>query len=79
VWKARRHVLGQPVGIVDLGDPLGEAERAGAEHLPVVDLLERLAVALLARDLADEDDQRRRVLERGVDADRRVARARARG
>jgi hypothetical protein len=73
------HVLGQPVGIVHLADPLGEAERARAEHLPVVDLLERLAVALLARHLADEDDQRRRVLERGVDADRRVARARSAG
>ena len=72
-------VLGQAVGVVHLGDPLGEAERAGAEHLPVVDFLEGLAVALLARHLADEDDERRRVLEGGVDADRGVARARAAG
>ena len=75
----RGHVLGQAVGVVDLADPLGEAERSGAEHLPVVDLLERLAVALVARDLADEQDQRRRVLERGVQADRGVARARPAG
>ena len=60
-----------------LADPLGQAERAGAEHLPVVDLLEGLAVALVARDLADEQDHRRRVLERGVHADRGVGRARA--
>jgi len=52
----------------DLADPLGE-------DLPVVDLLEGLAVALAARDLADEQDHRRRVLERRVQADRGVARA----
>jgi hypothetical protein len=40
---------------VHFADPLGEAERPGPEHLPVVDLLERLAVALAARDLADEE------------------------
>src|SRR5206468_7972078 len=58
-------------------DPLGEAERAGSEHVAVVDLLERLAVALAARHLADEQDHRRRILERRVHADCRVARARA--
>ncbi len=72
-----RDVLGQAVGVADLADPLGEAERAGAEHVRVVDFLERLAVALVARDLADEQHHRRRVLERGVQADRRVARARS--
>ena len=40
-------------------DPLGHAERARAEHLPVVDFLERLAVALVAGHLADEQDHRR--------------------
>src|SRR4030095_2323985 len=64
----------QPIGIVPPAAPLGEAERSRPEHLPVVDFLERLAVALAARDLADEQDHRRRVLERGVHADRRVAR-----
>ena len=68
-------VFGQAVGVVDLADPLGEAERSGTEHLPIVDLLERLAIALAARHLADEEDHRRRVLERGVQADRGVARA----
>ena len=72
-------VLGQTVGVVHLGDPLGEAERARAEHLPVVDFLEGLAVALLACHLADEDDEGRRILEGGVDADRGVARAGAAG
>ena len=79
VWKARATYSGSRSASCTSADPLGEAERAGAEHLPVVDLLERLAVALLARHLADEHDQRRRVLERGVDADRGVARARAAG
>ncbi len=60
-----------------LGDPLRETERAGAEHLAVIDFLERLAITLLARDLPDEQDHRRRVLERGVHADARVGRARA--
>ena len=63
-----RDVLRDPVGAVDLRDPL----RHRPEHPPVVDLLERLALLLVGRDLADEQDQRRRVLERGVHADRRV-------
>ena len=77
--EGARDVFGHAVRVVDLGDPLREAERAGAEHLAVVDFLERLAIALLARDLADEQDHRRRVLERGVHADARVGRARAAG
>ncbi len=40
-----------------------------AEHPPVVDFLERLAVGEIAADLADEDDHRRRILRRRVDAD----------
>ncbi len=49
--------------------------RKRAEHPAVVDLLERLALLLRRRDLPDEQDQRRRVLERGVHADRRLGRA----
>ena len=67
------HVLGGAVGAVDRGDPL----RHLPEHPPVVHLLERLALDEVGPDLADEEDHRRRVLERGVDADRRVGRARA--
>ena len=73
--EGARDVLRQPVRIVHLAHPLGEAQRSGSEHLPVVDLLERLAIALVAGDLADEQDHRRRVLERRVQADRGVARA----
>jgi hypothetical protein len=49
--------------------PLGHAQRAGAEHLAVVDLLEGLAVALVAGHLADEQHHRRAVLEGRVHAD----------
>ena len=54
-------------GLLDLHDPLGDL----AEHAPVVDLLERLALDLIARDLADEEHHRRRVLKRRVHADAR--------
>ena len=50
-----------------------------AEHAAVVDLLERLAFLLIRGDLADEQDQRRRVLERRMHADRGVGRARPAG
>src|SRR5439155_25493648 len=43
------------------------------EHLAEIDLLKGLAVDLMARDLADQHDHRRRILERGMDADRSVA------
>ncbi len=59
---AREH-LGDARGVVELERPL----RHRAEHGLVVELLEGLAPALRARDLADEQDQRRRVLARGVD------------
>ena len=48
-----------------------------AEHLLVVDLLERLAPAMPARHLADQQHERRGVLHRGVHAGRGVRRARA--
>ena len=79
VWKARADVLGQAVGVVHLADPLGHAQRAGAEHLAVVEFLERLAVALVAGHLADEQDHRRGVLEGGVHADAGIGRARPAG
>ena len=67
--------LGDAVGVVDLGRPLGQRAEGGA----VVDLLEGLAAAHRPGDLADEEDHRRRVLLRGVHADRGVGRARAAG
>ena len=59
------------LGHVDLRDPLGERRK----HLAEIDLLEGLAVDLVARHLADEHDHRRRVLKGGMDTDRRIARA----
>ena len=47
--EGARHVFRQAIGVVHFADPLGEAERPRPEHLPVVDLLERLAIALAAR------------------------------
>ena len=52
------HELGNPGRLVDLGDPL----RHAAEHPAVVDLLERVALAAAAVDLADEQDHRQAVL-----------------
>ena len=62
-------------GVVDLGHPFGHR----AVHAAEVDLLECLALHLVARHLADEQDHRRRILEGGVDADRGVGRAGAAG
>jgi hypothetical protein len=73
------HVFGQAVGVVHLAHPLGHAQRAGAEHLAVVQFLEGLAVALVAGHLADEQHQRRRILERGVHADAGIGRPRPAG
>ena len=61
--------LGDALGHVDLRHPFGERR----VHLAEIDLLEGLAVDLVARHLADQHDHRRRILERGVDADRGVA------
>ena len=68
------HVLRDPLDAVELPRRLRDA----AEDLRVVELLPRLAPAKRARHLADEQDHRRRVLLRGVDADRSLRRARAR-
>lgn len=67
--EGARHVLGDALDAVDLRGPLGDRP----EHLAVVDLLEALAVHRVARDLADEQDHRRGVLEGGVHADRGMA------
>ena len=61
--------------IVDLRRPFGHR----AEHGAVVEFLERLALAHVARHLADEHDERRRILARDVDAGRRVGGARPAG
>jgi hypothetical protein len=63
--------LGNPVDPIDLRDPFGHLP----EHAPVVDLLERLTLLLIRGDLADEQDQRRRVLECRVHAHRSMGRA----
>ena len=70
-----RHQLGDAGRIVDLGRPLGDR----AEHRAVVELLERLALAHFTRDLADEQDHRRRILARDVQAGRRIGGARPAG
>ena len=60
-----RDQLGDALDLVDLCDPLRER----AEHAAVVDLLERLALRVLARHLADEEEERRPVLVGRVHAD----------
>ena len=66
-----RDVLGNAVRAVDLRGPLAHL----AEHAAIVDLLEGLALDHVGADLADEQDDRRRVLVRRVHADRGVGRA----
>ena len=66
-----REELGDANGVVDLGRPFGLT----VEDPVDVHLLERLTATGAAGDLAHEQDHRRRVLERRVDADRRVRRA----
>ena len=70
-----RDQLGDRSGVVGGGDEL----RHLAEHARVVELLERLSAEVGARHLADEQDDRRRVLIGGVDPDRRVGGARRAG
>jgi len=67
--KALIDQLRNALGHFDLRDPLGEWR----EHLAKIHLLEGLAIDLMARDLAYQNQHRRRVLERGMDADRGVA------
>ena len=70
--KRTRNVFRQPLGLVHLGHPFGEA----LKHLDVVHLLKRIAVAVIPRHLPDEHDHRRRIVFRYVDAGRRVRRPR---
>ena len=63
------HEFGNAAGIVDLRHPFGEL----AEHAAIVDLLEGLALQRVARDLADEEDERRRILHRHMEAGAGVA------
>ena len=69
------HELGNPRGVVDLGDPLAER----AKHAPEIDLLKGLAFLDAARHLTHEEDHRGGILERHVDARRGIRRARAPG
>ena len=73
--EGARGELGDAGGIVDFRRPF----RQRGEHRPIVELLERLALAHLARDLAHEQDQRGGILPRDVDARRRVGGAGAAG
>ena len=66
-----RHVFRNTLRAIDLRRPFGNA----SIHAAIVDLLKRLAILKIAADLADENNERRRVLLRGVDADRRIRRA----
>ena len=71
--KGAGHIFGDAIGTVDLCHPFGER----AVHGPVIDLLERFAVALVGRHLPDEQDHRRRILKRHMDAGGRVGGARS--
>ncbi len=66
------HIFRDAARIIDLSYPF----RQGAEHLLVVNFLKRFAVEVVTRHLADEGDERRRILACRMDADARVRRAR---
>ena len=68
-------IFGNAGRVLDLGDPFGHL----TEHAAVVDFLERLALDLMAGDLADEQDHRRRILKRDMHPGGRVGRPRAAG
>ena len=68
-------MLGQAIGAIDVPRRLGEA----AERACVVDLLPGLTALERPRHVPDEQDQRRRVLHRGMHADGRLGRPRAAG
>ena len=75
--KGARHVFGQALGAVDALHEFGHAE--GAKEGAVVDLLKRLAVALIAGHVADEQHHWRRILRRRVHADAGIGRPRPAG
>ena len=67
-----RNQLRNALGIVDLRHPF----RQRPEHPAIIHLLEALAVRLGKRDLADEQQHRRRVLKRHMHANGAMARPR---
>jgi hypothetical protein len=67
--KGARHVFGNAARVVDAFHALRHAFGGRAEEGGVVDFLECLAVARLARHIADEQHHGCRVLECGVQAD----------
>ena len=69
--KRVAHHFRHALGTVDLRHPF----RHLPVHAAVVDFLERLALGHCVVDLTDEQNHRRRVLERGMNADARVGRA----
>ena len=69
------HILRHARRIVDLGCPFGDR----AEHGAVVDFLKRFAVGGVAGDLAHQQDHRRAILLRDMDANGGVAGAGAAG
>ncbi len=71
--EGARNKLRDALSLVDLRDPLCHR----AEHASIVDLLEGFAFGEVVADLADEQDDRGRILERRVNADGRVGRTRA--
>jgi hypothetical protein len=73
--EGARDQLGDAGRIVDLGRPFGDR----AEHRAVIELLEGLALAHVARDLPDEQDHRGRILARDMQARRRIGGTRAAG
>ncbi len=69
--KCARHKLRHAICAIDLRDPFGHL----AEHAAVIDFLKRFTFDEIVADLADEQNQRRRVLMCDVNADRGVGRA----
>ena len=68
-------IFGDAARILDPRRPFGDRREEGGE----IDLLEALAVAVAARDVADEQDHRGRILEGDMDSGAGVGRARAAG
>ena len=66
-----RDVFRNALRAIDLRHPFGNA----SIHAPIVDFLKRFAISEIAADLPDKNNERRRVLLRGVDADGRIRRA----
>ena len=73
--KRPRHQFRDAPGLVDAHHPLGERRI----HEAVIDFLEGFTLGLMARHVTDQQDHRRRVLERGMDPDAGVAGPRTAG